>query len=127
MAGTGTSAAGRGSPAAHRNEVVLAGRLAAAAQPRVLPSGDALVVFRLVVARGGGRAQRQGAPRPQSVDTIDCVAWRADVRRRVQGWAPGDVVAVEGALRRRFWRAGSAPVSRTEVEVARARRLQRAG
>ena len=126
MAGVGSRDGGAPS-GVHRNEVALSGRLAAAPEPRELPSGDALVVFRLVVAREETQEHKEGRPRPQSVDTIDCVAWRSDVRRRVQGWAPGDVVAVEGALRRRFWRAGSAAVSRCEVEVARARRLQRAG
>jgi single-strand DNA-binding protein len=99
------------------NEVRLCGRVAAAPQERVLPSGDPLVTFRLVVAR----AERAG------VDTIDCVAWSARVRRVAVRWGPGDVVAVDGALRRRFWRGGQGPRSRYEVEVGAARRLARAG
>jgi single-strand DNA-binding protein len=108
---------------AQRNEVCLSGRLAAAAEERALPSGDVLVSFRVVVARPAGRAPRR--ERSPTVDTIDCVVWRASVRRTVLGWAAGDVVEVTGALRRRFWRSGAGAASRTEVEVLRARRLAR--
>jgi len=102
------------------NQVLLAGRLSAPAEERVLPSGDQLVTFRLVVDRPTGSAGRlRGSP----VDTLDCVAWRGDVRRRALTWRPGDVLEVHGALRRRFWRGERGAVSRTEVEVARARRL----
>jgi single-strand DNA-binding protein len=101
------------------NEVHLVGRLAAVAVDRELPSGDTLTTFRLVVDRP------EGTPGP-SVDTLDCAVWRGDVRRRLASWAPGDVLRVEGELRRRFWRAGAAAVSRYEVEVTRARRLSRA-
>ena len=109
-------------PVSHVNEVRLVGRLAAAAEQRELPSGDALLVFRLVVARVGGGGK---APGP-AVDTFGCVAWRGDVQRTVVSWAAGDVVEVSGALRRRFWRGPAGPASRCEVEVRRARRLQRA-
>lgn len=107
-----------------RNEVVLAGRLAAAAEERMLPSGTPLVTFRVVVDRPP--PPRQAPVRTPTVDTIDCVAATPTVRRTVLGWLPGDVVELNGALRRRFWRAGTGAVSRTEVEVSRARRLARA-
>lgn len=113
-------------PAAHRNEVILVGRLAAPAQPRVLPSGDELVTFRLVVSRPKGAARRVARPHAPSVDTIDCVAWRADVRHRVAGWDPDDTVEIVGSLRRRFWRGTSGLGSRSEVEATRARRIGRA-
>jgi single-strand DNA-binding protein len=108
--------------AAQRNEVCLAGRLAAPAEERALPSGDVLVAFRVVVARPPER-RRERAP---TVDTIDCVAWTGPLRRSALAWAPGDLVEVTGALRRRFWRAGAGAASRTEVEVARAKRLAKA-
>ena len=106
-----------------RNEVMLAGRLPAAAEERVLPSGDTLVTFRVVVGRAG---QRPAGSRVPAIDTIDCAVWGGSARRTVLGWAPGDVVEVTGALRRRFWRAGGGAASRTEVEVQRARRLAKA-
>jgi len=107
----------------HVNEVHLVGRLAADAQARALPSGDQLVVFRLVVARDSG-GRRGPAPGP-GVDTFGCVAWRGDMQRVVSAWSAGDVVEVSGALRRRFWRGPAGPASRYEVEVRRARRLNR--
>jgi single-strand DNA-binding protein len=107
-----------------RNEVVLTGRLAAAAEERMLPSGTPLVTFRVVVDRPP--PPKQAPVRTPTVDTIDCVAGTPTVRRTVLGWLPGDVVELGGALRRRFWRAATGAASRTEVEVTRARRLARA-
>ena len=108
-----------------RNDVLLVGRLPAAASSRELPSGDVLVQFRLVIPRAGSAMDREVRPRAPTVDTIDCVARRPGVQRSVRGWQTGDVVEVVGALRRRFWRAGGGPASRTEVEVERVRRLSR--
>jgi single-strand DNA-binding protein len=107
-----------------RNEVVLVGRVAAEAEERTLPSGSVLVTFRVIVDRPP--VPRAVHPRAPAVDTIDCVAGTAPARRAALGWLPGDVVEVSGALRRRFWRAGSGAASRTEVEVTKARRLARA-
>lgn len=106
-------------PATRVNEVHLVGRLAAEAVDRQLPSGDTLTTFRLVV----DRPERAPGPR---VDTVDCATWRGDVRRTLASWSPGDVVRVDGELRRRFWRAGAGSASRYEVEVSRAKRLVRA-
>ncbi len=108
------------------NEVRLIGRLAAPPEQRELPSGDALVLFRVVVDRSESAERRGGRPgRP--VDTIDCAGWRGDVRRVASGWATGDVVEVHGALHRRFWRGANGPASRYEVAVSKARRVRRAG
>ena len=103
-----------------RNEVNLVGRLAAAPVATELPSGDVVVTMRLVVDRDS-RARR-----PPSVDTINCSAWGARVRRSISAWSPGDTVEVEGALRRRFWQGNGGANSRYEVEVRNARRLARA-
>lgn len=109
--------------AAHRNEVTLVGRLAAPGQVRTLPSGDTIVQFRLVVRRTSPAARRSRV----CVDTLDCVAWTARLRRQVSGWSAGDELALTGALRRRFWRVGGAgPASRYEVEVRTVRRVGRA-
>jgi single-strand DNA-binding protein len=110
-------------PAMTRNEVSLTGRVGARPEQRALPSGDVLVSFRVVVDRPPARTPRERAP---TVDAIECNAWLGNVRRTVLGWSPGDVVEVTGALRRRFWRAGAAVVSRTEVEVLRAKRIAKA-
>ena len=107
-----------------RNEVVLVGRVSGGPEERELPSGDVLVVWRVVVARPPRKRAPAGVRAP-TVDTVDCVAWTAAVRRTARGLSDGDVVAVEGALRRRFWRAGAAASSRTEVEVERLTRVSR--
>lgn len=109
-----------------RNEVALVGRVSAPAEARTLPSGDVLVSWRLVVDRPPSRRAVPEGSRAVVVDTIDCVAWAAGVRRTAGSFAAGDVVQVEGALRRRFWQTGSGAASRYEVEVAAAKRLQRA-
>ena len=111
------------------NHVVLVGRLAAPASGRTLPSGDELITWRLVVDRPPERSRGVGAGgRAVTIDTVDCVGWTAGVRRSVASWAAGDVVRVEGALRRRFWRAPTGgPASRYEVEALKVSRLARAG
>jgi single-strand DNA-binding protein len=111
------------------NEVRLVGRLAGDPVRRELPSGDVLVSFRLVVPRpraGRGRPSGGGARSP-TVDTIECAAWRKDVQRTLARSAAGDVLEVQGALRRRFWRSGGGPASRSEVEVGRLRRVPAEG
>ena len=104
-----------------RNDVVLRGRLSAPAELRTLPSGDELVTFRLVV--------RRPAPRPggQTVDVLTCVTYDRSLQRRVAVWQQGDVVEVEGALQRRFWRTGSGTASVCEVNCRRGRKVGRAG
>jgi single-strand DNA-binding protein len=109
-----------------RNEVALVGRVSAPAEERTLPSGDVLLTWRLVVDRPPSRRTAPEGARAVTVDTIDCVAWTTGLRRTAGGFEAGDVVRVEGALRRRFWRGGGGPASRYEVEVASTKRLTRA-
>lgn len=115
-----------GDAVAARNEVLLVGRVSGEPQERELPSGDRLVAWRVVVDRPAPSRPVRSGWRPVSIDTVDCVGWAAGVRRTARGLQSGDVVQVSGALRRRFYRAGGAPSSRTEVEVALVRRLLRA-
>lgn len=104
-----------------QNEVSLRGRVSAEPVERTLPSGDCLVSFRLVVRRPA-RARRRSRV---SVDTFDCVAWTATMRRKAAALTPGDVIEVGGSLRRRFRRVEESVASRVDVEVVRCRRLQR--
>jgi single-strand DNA-binding protein len=106
--------------AVHRNEITLVGRVSVDPETRVLPSGDEITVWRLVVMRDD---IVDGHP---SQDTLDCVAWSSRVRRIASTWTAGDVVELEGALRRRFWRTSTNLASRYEVEVVRARRVGKA-
>jgi single-strand DNA-binding protein len=109
----------------HRNEVLLVGRIASPPEERTLPSGDALMTWRVVVDRPP--QPRAGERRAATVDALDCVAWRGDVRRSAASWSVGDTVEITGSLRRRFWRGATGPVSRTEVEVTRSRRVAKGG
>ncbi len=101
------------------NHVLLRGRVARAPADRELPSGTTITTFRVTVARA--RTAMTSGSR-QTSDWIDCTAWSAALRRRVSRWQVGDPVEVTGALRRRFYPAGTAAGTRLEVEVLAARR-----
>lgn len=107
------------------NEVRLQGRVSGGPEVRELPSGDQLVLVRIVVPRRSVRVRPDGRRSP-SVDVIDCAAWDGRARRSIASWHDGDQVVLVGALRRRFFRAGGQTASRVEVEVSSARRLRRA-
>jgi len=104
------------------NVVQLRGRVSGEPETRVLASEAELVSFRVVVDRLSSADPRSRV----KVDVIDCVAWSARLRRQIVGWRPGDVVDIDGALRRRFYKGGAGTASRTEVEVARGRVVRRA-
>ena len=103
---------------ADENVVRLVGRLTGAGEPVTLPSGDMVHAIRVTVSRPGRRA----SPRA-TVDAIDVACWSAATRRVAGRLALGDRVVVDGALRRRFFRAGGGAVSRYEVEATRVRRV----
>jgi len=107
------------------NEVVLGGRVSGEPTIRVLPSGDELVSWRLVVGRDNRGASPGGRQLP-TVDTIDCVAFKAGVRRTAARWAGGEVIEVRGELRRRFWRGAHGAASRCEVEVLEIKKISAA-
>ncbi len=110
-------------PRQETNGVTLSGRLTAQPEQRTLPSGDVLVTFRVSVRRRDTPMSRGSR---QSADWIDCVALGARCRRSVASWTVGDEVAVDGALRRRFYRTASGAATRLEVEALAVRRLSRA-
>ena len=102
-----------------RNDVVLRGRVSAPAELRTLPSGDNLLTFRLIVRRPVPQV------RGRSVDVLTCITYDRALQRRMAAWQPGDVVEVEGALQRRFWRTGSGTASVCEVNCRRGRKVPR--
>jgi single-strand DNA-binding protein len=106
------------------NEVLLRGRLSGAPEERVLPSGDTVWTFRVVIGRQP-REPSAGQRRP-GVDALECAVWSGRVKRSVPSWRDGDVVEVGGALRRRFFKSAGATVSRVEVDVARGKVIRRA-
>ena len=95
------------------NAVRLSGRVSAAPEARILPSGDEVVSFRLVVPRSPAALRRS----KQRVDTIECSAWTARLRRSVRRLEAGDAVTVTGELRRRFTRGASGPTSWVNVDL----------
>lgn len=124
------------------NEVRLVGRVSGTPETRSLPSGDEVVQLRVVVRRPPDpprkAARARGAGRPEvleavvkgaraSVDTIDVSCWTALTRRAGLRMADGDVVEVEGSLRRRFYRAGPSVQSRYDVVAERVRRASTRG
>ncbi len=103
-----------------RNDVLLRGRMSAPAEIRTMPSGDVLLSFRLVVRRPESRT------RGQSVDVLTCITYDRSLQRRAAVWQPGDVIEVEGALQRRFWRTPNGTASVCEVNCRRGRKVPRA-
>ena len=102
-----------------RNDVVLRGKMSAPAELRTLPSGDLLISFRLIVKRP---KPREGG---RTVDVLPCISYDRALRRRAAAWQPGDLIEVEGALQRRFWRTGTGTASMCEVNCRRGRKVPR--
>jgi single-strand DNA-binding protein len=100
-----------------RNDVVLRGRLSSPPELRPLPSGDTLLVFKLVVRRENPR------PRGPKSDVITCVSYLPALQRHAAAWAAEDVVEVEGALQRRFWRTATGTAVAYEVNCRRGRKV----
>ena len=106
------------------NDVRLVGRLTGEPALVELPSGDALVTFRISVPRTAvtsGAAPSAG----RRVDSVPCTAWTPRLRRSILTWRAGDVVEVSGSVRCRFFQAGGATRSRVEVEATAARIIRR--
>ena len=112
------------------NEVHLRGRVSATPVERILPSGDLVVEFRLIVSReksspgrSDGKVRKRKTSRRQEVDTLDIAAWSAKTRRSAASIHPGTWVEVQGAVRRRFWQAPAGLASRWQVEAESIKRL----
>jgi single-strand DNA-binding protein len=110
-------------PEGSGNVVRLRGKVSTAPEERELPSGTSIVTLRLSVPREVS-PMTEGSR--QTADWVDCAAWGRKVRRTASGWRAGDLVEIEGALRRRFYRGGSGTATRLEVEVLSGRLVSRA-
>lgn len=88
------------------NVVILRGRLSRPPKSRALPSGDILVAYEVTVPRPGRRAETV------PVSWLEAPASAADL-------PVDEEVVVVGRVRRRFFRAGGATQSRTEVVADR--------
>jgi len=95
------------------NDLLLRGRISAAALEKELPSGDKLVEFRLIVSR----------ERRDGVDTLDIGAWSAKSRRIALTLKPDEWIEVSGAIHRRFWTGAGGLASRWQVEAVEISRI----
>ena len=102
------------------NTVRLVGRLSVEPTETTLPSGTVISNFRVVIDRPPDHGSEQ------KVDALECTAWTTRVRRSARTWRKGDVVEVEGAIRRRFFATATGRASRVEVEVSSGRMVRRA-
>ena len=105
------------------NVVTLRGRVSSGPEQRELPSGSVVVGVRLSIPREPSPMTKGSR---QSVDWVDCSAWGAAQRRAASRWREGDVVEVEGALRRRSSRGAGGFTTRVEVEILGGRVVRRA-
>ena len=99
------------------NEVFLVGRVTSLAVEKVLPSGDKVVEFRLVIGRKHSRSLKK------EVDSLDIAAWSAKARRAALALKVDSWVEITGSVRRRFWRAPTGLASRWQVEASDVVRL----
>ena len=98
------------------NHVQLTGRLGANLSERSLPSGDALVAFHIVVDRDRPKTATK-------VDAVPCHVTTKTLIAKLGKFQPGDVIAIEGSLRRRFWRTPQGIGSAVEVHATRVVRV----
>jgi single-strand DNA-binding protein len=108
---------------ASANAVRLRGRVSTGPTERELPSGSVVVAVRLSVPRDASPMTKGSR---QTVDWVDCSAWGAAQRRAASRWREGDVVEVDGALRRRSSRGAGGFTTRVEVEILGGRVVRRA-
>ena len=99
------------------NEVQLVGRVSSLAVEKLLPSGDRVVEFRVVIGREKSRGSKK------EVDSLDIAAWSSKTRRAALSLKVDTWVEIKGSVRRRFWRAPTGLASRWQVEASEVVRL----
>lgn len=103
------------------NHVVLEGRLSRDAEVKELPSGDQLVILRVVPRRPGSTTVDSipvavGPPAGRGQRREPGQARARDVRLAAR-LATDDRVRIEGRIARRFWDAGGVRRSRLQVRA----------
>lgn len=99
------------------NQVFLVGRVTSLAVEKLLPSGDKVVEFRVVIGRDKSRGRKK------EVDSLDIAAWSSKARKSALSLKIDTWVQVSGSVRRRFWRAPTGLASRWQVEASEVVRL----
>jgi single-strand DNA-binding protein len=100
-----------------KNEVFLVGRVTSLAVEKLLPSGDRVVEFRVVIGREKFRGSKK------EVDSLDIAAWSSRTRKAALSLKIDTWVEIKGSVRRRFWRAPTGLASRWQVEASEVVRL----
>jgi len=100
-----------------KNEVFLVGRVTSLAVEKLLPSGDRVVEFRVVIGREKSRGSKK------EVDSLDIAAWSSRARKAALSLKIDAWVEIKGSVRRRFWRAPTGLASRWQVEASEVVRL----
>ena len=100
-----------------KNEVSLIGRVTSLAVEKLLPSGDRVVEFRVVIGREKSRGSKK------EVDSLDIAAWSSRTRKAALSLKIDTWVEIKGSVRRRFWRAPTGLASRWQVEASEVVRL----
>ena len=95
------------------NDLLLRGRVSAPVVEKVLPSGDKVVEFRLIVSREDGAG----------VDTLDIASWSASSRRIGLSLKAQEWIELSGSIHRRFWQSPTGVASRWQVVAAQIVRL----
>jgi single-strand DNA-binding protein len=95
------------------NDVLLRGRVSQEAVEKLLPSGDKVVEFRLIVSRD----------KHSGVDTLDIGSWNSKSRRTALSLRPDEWVEVSGSIHRRFWSSPAGIASRWQVEAIEISRI----
>ncbi|MFP4636505.1 MAG: single-stranded DNA-binding protein [Nitriliruptoraceae bacterium] len=109
------------------NQVRLVGTLSGTVEQRVLPSGDELAQFRLVVHRpdrGADTIPVRFGPAPPSGQRRHGYPVGRRALGQVLRLPAGSRIEVAGSLRRRWWAAGAARRSRIEVAASSVRALE---
>jgi single-strand DNA-binding protein len=95
------------------NDVLLRGRVSQEAVEKLLPSGDKVVEFRLIVSRD----------KHSGVDTLDIGSWNSKSRRTALSLLPDEWVEISGSIHRRFWSSPAGIASRWQVEAIEISRI----
>jgi single-strand DNA-binding protein len=84
------------------NEVLVVGRLSEVPVVKTLPSGDPIMMWRIIV----DRPEEERRSSRKVVDTFNCATFDSRLFGSVEEWQADDMLEIRGTLRRRFWVGG---------------------
>lgn len=90
----------------HVNLVDLIGEVSEVPTEVTLPSGEEIIEIRLAVA-----------PTGSAKSSLDVTIREKSLMRRARGLKVGNTIAVQGELRRRFWKSRGSISTRLDIEA----------